>query len=48
MLFIGFAGIMTYPGVEQADTILPTILMDLDLPAITVGLFCAGALARLR
>ena len=45
VLFIGFAGIMTYPGVEQADTILPTILMDLDLPAITVGLFCAGALA---
>ena len=45
VLFIGFAGVMTYPGVEQADTILPTILMDLDLSAITVGLFCAGALA---
>ena len=45
VLFIGFAGIAAYPGVAPADTILPTILMDLDLPAITVGLFCAGALA---
>lgn len=45
VLFIGFAGIAAYPGVEPADTILPTILMDLDLPALTVGLFCAGALA---
>lgn len=45
VLFIGFAGITAYPGVAPADTILPTILMDLDLPALTVGLFCAGALA---
>ncbi len=45
VLFIGFSGIAAYPGVEPADTILPTILMDLDLSALTVGLFCAGALA---
>ena len=45
VLFIGFAGIAAYPGVEPADAILPTILMDLDLPALAVGLFCAGALA---
>ena len=45
VLFIGFAGIGAYPGVAPADTILPTILMDLDLSALTVGLFCAGALA---
>lgn len=45
VLFIGFAGIAAYPGVEPADTILPTILMDLDLAPLTVGLFCAGALA---
>ena len=45
VLFIGFAGIGAYPGVTEADTILPTILMDLDLPALAVGLFCAGALA---
>ena len=45
VLFIGFAGIGAYPGITEADTILPTILMDLDLPALAVGLFCAGALA---
>ena len=45
VIFIGFAGIAAYPGVEPADAILPTILMDLDLPALAVGLFCAGALA---
>ena len=45
ILFIGFAGIVAYPGVEPADAILPTILMSLDLPAVVIGLFCAGALA---
>ena len=45
ILFIGFAGILSYPGVEPADAILPTILMSLDLPAVVIGLFCAGALA---
>ena len=45
ILMIGFSAIVAYPGVEQADSILPFILMQLDLPAIVVGLFCAGALA---
>lgn len=45
ILMIGFSAIVTFPGVEQADSILPYILMQLDLPAIVVGLFCAGALA---
>jgi len=45
ILFIGFAGILRFPGVEPADAILPTILTSLDLPAVVVGLFCAGALA---
>jgi SSS family solute:Na+ symporter len=45
ILFIGFAGILSYPGVDPADEILPTILMSLDLPAVVIGLFCAGALA---
>jgi SSS family solute:Na+ symporter len=45
ILFIGFAGIIAFPGVEPADAILPTILMSLDLPAVVIGLFCAGALA---
>lgn len=47
ILFIGFSGIGVprFAGVEPADAILPTILMSLDLPAIVIGLFCAGALA---
>lgn len=45
IMFIGFAGILRYPGVTPSDQILPTILMSMDLPAFAVGLFCAGALA---
>ena len=36
---------MRFPGVEPTDAILPTIVTSLGLPAIVVGLFCAGALA---
>lgn len=45
ILLIGFSGILAFPDVVPADNILPTILMSLDLPAVVVGLFCAGALA---
>ena len=45
ILFIGFSGILRFPGVEPTDAILPTIVTSLGLPAIVVGLFCAGALA---
>ncbi len=45
ILFIGFAGVLRYPGVQPADSILPAILMKMQLPAVVVGLFCAGALA---
>lgn len=45
ILLIGFSAVVLFPGVEQADSILPYILMQLDLPAIVIGLFCAGALA---
>lgn len=45
IMFIGFAGIMAFPGVEPADTILPTIVTSIGLPALVVGFFCAGALA---
>ena len=48
VLFIGFAGVMTYPGVEQADTILPTMLMDLDLSAFYRGSFSAPGRWRPR
>jgi len=47
ILFIGFAGILAFPGVEPADAILPTIVTSarMGLPPVIVGLFCAGALA---
>jgi len=45
IMFIGFSGILRFPGVEPNDAILPTIVTSLGLPAVVVGLFCAGALA---
>lgn len=45
ILLIGFSAVVSFPGVEPADSILPHILMQLDLPAFVIGLFCAGALA---
>ncbi len=45
IMFIGFSGVLAFPGVEPADAILPTIVTSMDLPALAVGLFCAGALA---
>jgi len=47
ILFIGFAGILAFPGVSPADAILPTIVTSVavGLPPLIVGLFCAGALA---
>ena len=45
IMFIGFSAILAYPGVEPADAILPFVVTSMDLPAVVVGLFCAGALA---
>ncbi|TVR76829.1 MAG: sodium:solute symporter family protein [Saprospirales bacterium] len=45
ILLIGFSAILAFPEVDQADSILPHVLMQLELPAIVIGLFCAGALA---
>mgnify|MGYP006278853189 FL=1 len=45
ILLIGFAGVLAFPGVAPADTIVPHILTQIDLPAVVVGLVCAGALA---
>ncbi|NBB76936.1 MAG: sodium:solute symporter family protein, partial [Bacteroidetes bacterium] len=45
ILLIGFSGIVAFPGVEQANSILPHILMHLELNPLVIGLFCAGALA---
>ncbi len=45
IMLIGFAGILAFPGIEPADTILPTIVTSMGLPPVVVGFFCAGALA---
>ncbi len=45
VFLIGFAGVMAVPNLEQADFILPHLILTIDLPLIVVGLFCAGALS---
>ncbi len=45
ILLIGFAGVLAFPGVAPADTIVPHILTQLDLSPVLVGLVCAGVLA---
>ena len=45
ILIVGFTAILAFPGVEQADTILPYILTQIELPIIIIGLVCAGTLA---
>ncbi|SHF42135.1 solute:Na+ symporter, SSS family [Fodinibius roseus] len=45
ILMIGFAAILVYPNVTPADTILPYVLTQLDLPVVLVGLVFAGTLA---
>ncbi|MEO1370633.1 MAG: sodium:solute symporter family protein, partial [Acidobacteriota bacterium] len=45
ILLIGFSGVIAYPGIEPADTILPFLLTQIELSPILVGLVCAGTLA---
>ena len=45
ILIIGFTAILAYPGVTPADSILPHVLTQLELPVIIIGLVCAGTLA---
>lgn len=45
ILIIGFTAVLAYPGVSPADSILPHVLTQLDLPIIIIGLVCAGTLA---
>lgn len=45
ILIIGFTAILAYPGVSPADTILPHVLTQLNLPVVIIGLVCAGTLA---
>lgn len=46
LFLIGFAGVFFDPAPARADQILPHMLMNMEgIPAVLVGLFCAGALA---
>ncbi|MEM6409838.1 MAG: sodium:solute symporter family protein, partial [Pseudomonadota bacterium] len=45
VFLIGFAGVLYPKAPPSADFILPFMILNADLPAIVVGLFCAGALS---
>ena len=45
VFLIGFSGILFSGGPSSADFILPYMILETGLPAVVVGLFCAGALS---
>lgn len=45
ILLIGFAGVLPFPEVSPADTIVPHLLTEIELSPVLVGFVCAGALA---
>ncbi len=45
VFLIGFAGVLFPDSPDQPDFILPFLILRSDLPALVVGLFCAGALS---
>lgn len=45
ILLVGFAGVMSAPGVEQIDRILPHLITTLEFSPWVVGLFFAATLA---
>jgi len=45
LFLIGFAGVFFEPAPETPNQLLPHMLMNMELPALLVGLFCAGGLA---
>ncbi len=45
LFLIGFAGVFFDSAPMKPDQILPHMLMNMEIPAILVGLFCAGGLA---
>jgi SSS family solute:Na+ symporter len=45
LFLIGFSGVFFHSAPPSADQILPHMLMNMEIPALLVGLFCAGALA---
>jgi len=45
LFLIGFCGVLFDPPPAKPDEVLPHMLMHMEIPALLVGLFCAGALA---
>jgi SSS family solute:Na+ symporter len=45
VFLIGFAGVLFPESPPDPDSILPFLILRSDLPALVVGLFCAGALS---
>lgn len=45
VFLIGFAGVLFPESPDRSDFILPFLILRSDLPALVVGLFCAGALS---
>jgi solute:Na+ symporter, SSS family len=45
VFLIGFAGVLFPTAPATPDAILPHMILSTGLPAVVVGLFCAGALA---
>jgi len=45
VFLIGFSGVLFRGSPPAPDFILPFMILETDLPALVVGLFCAGALS---
>ena len=45
LFLVGFAGVLYSSAPANPDAIMPHIMLTSGLPAVVVGLFCAGALA---
>lgn len=45
LFIVGFAGVLYATAPPSPDAVMPHIVLSAGLPAVVVGLFCAGALA---
>ncbi|MGH7443905.1 MAG: sodium:solute symporter family protein, partial [Longimicrobiales bacterium] len=45
LLLVGFAGILFQSAPATPDFVLPHMILESGMPALVIGLFCAGALA---
>ena len=45
VFLIGFSGVLFPSSPPSSDFILPFMILETELPALVVGLFCAGALS---